>query len=110
MRYYENRNFIKLDGNYDFTMIPNVLVNVFQQYGYKENDITQYLLNNAVIYSTEYFTNVNSAKYRNQNYARHWNTGSWCPTEHRGDFFHFFERHDLMFLYKFVEKVIKSIK
>lgn len=109
MRYYENHNFIKSDGEYDLTIIPIIMANVLEQYGYNKYDKTQCFQDGSVIYSTEYFTNKNSIVYRGKNYAHHWNTNSWIPLEHRGQFFHFFLKHNLMFIYHFVERILAYV-
>lgn len=108
MRYYENRNFIKSDGECDLTIIPTIIANVLEQYGYKKCDEGQCLQYGSIIYSTEYFTNKNSIAYREKNYAHHYNTNTWFFS-HRGKLFHFCYEHNLMKIYNWGERICKLI-
>lgn len=110
MKYYENRNFILPDGSYDLTIIPAIIAVVLKPYGYKTSDETQNFQVDAFVYSSEYFTNKFSVLLREKNYAHHWNTNSWEPLEHRGRVFHFFKKHDLMFIYHFVERIFACMR
>ena len=109
MKYYENRNFIKSDGSFDLTIIPSIMSDIFEKYGYKKSDEVQFLHDNIAIFSTEYFTNTNSSTLRNRNYAHHYNTNAWLFS-HRGRFFFFCRKYKLMRIYYILEYIHKYIR
>ena len=101
---YKKIQFTKADGSIDLQVMPYIVSPLLEKYGYKPIDETQYMAHNMVVFSSSYFANQNAENYDNI-YARHWNANMWTPVDHRGKIFHFFYKHDLMFIYLFIERI-----
>lgn len=109
LEYYNSMYFIREDGSLNIKVMPDIISPILEKYGYKSLDKTQYLNNNMAIFSSAYFANCNALSYE-KIYARHWNTSYWSPKDNRGKIFHFFYRHDLMFIYNFVENILIKLR
>lgn len=101
---YKKIQFTKADGSIDLQVMPYIVSPLLEKYGYKPIDETQYMAHNMVVFSSAYFANRNALNYSNV-YARHWNANTWVPISNRGKIFHFFYRHDLMFIYRAIENI-----
>lgn len=112
LSYYENNHFIDSEGKPIHLVMPKILGEILEPYGYKYEDIEQSLKENIKIYSTKYFCNIISAEYRTFNYAFHNNASYWTYTN-RGPLFHFCWNHGYMKFYNFISLLhlkIKNIK
>ena len=101
---YKKIQFTKADGSIDLQVMPYIVSPLLEKYGYKPIDETQYMAHNMVVFSSSYFANRNAENY-DKIYARHLNANMWTPVDHRGKIFHFFYKHDLMFIYLFIERI-----
>lgn len=107
--YYSQLQFVKENGSLNMKEMPYIVTPILTEYGYEPFDKTQYLSHDMVVFSSAYFANCNALCYDNI-YARHWNTNMWVPRDNRGRVFHFFYSHDLMFIYRFIEKVLSKLR
>jgi hypothetical protein len=106
LKYYDNRHFINESGELDILILPRIMGGILNKYGYKYEDRIQILPFNSRIYSSSYFCNVNSIKYRKRNYAYHINTNTWvCNYSERGILAKFCWKHNLMKIYKKIEYI-----
>lgn len=106
---YGQLQFIKSDGSMNMTVMPDNITPLLDIYGYKPVDETQYLPQNIVVFSSAYFANCNALNYSDI-YARHWNTSYWSPKGNRGKIYHFFYKHDLMFIYQAAENIFLKMR
>lgn len=110
MNYYETHHFIRSDGTRDnqHIVMPTVMSNIAEQYGYEYKNHSQLLNNKIKIYPTSVFNNTLSKDYINplQLYALHQNAGSWIDYSDRGWLFRYCHRHSMMNLYHIIEKII----
>jgi mannosyltransferase OCH1-like enzyme len=104
LKYYDNRHFIKNNGELDQTLLPLIMGRILEKYGYKFEDINQELPYNSKIFSTKYFCNTNSVRYRKQNYAFHKNSNSWASFN-RGSFAKFCWKYGYMQIYRDIERL-----
>lgn len=109
MTIYENRPFLKENGEKDKTVTPILLGSILEHYGFEYKDDTQHLKDDITIYSTKYFCNTNSVKYRKINYAFHINSSYWVFGE-RTKFAQFFWKHNKMGIYHKIANIISKIK
>ena len=107
--YYSQLQFVKKNGSLNMKEMPYIVTPILKEYGYESFDETQYLSHGMVVFSSAYFANCNALSYDNI-YARHWNTNMWVPRDNRGRIFHFFYSHDLMFIYRLIEKVLSNLR
>lgn len=105
LEYYEQQQFINTDGSLNMKVMPDVITPLLQKYGYKYIDSNQYLEENITVFSSAFFANCN-APHTTDIYARHWNTNTWLSKDHRGRIYNFFYKHDLMFIYQWIEKIL----
>ncbi len=110
MNYYETNHFIRSDGTRDnqHIVMPTVMSNIAEQYGYEYKNHVQILNNIIKIYPTSVFNNTLSKDYINplELYALHQNAGSWIDYSDRGWLFQFCHKHGMMNLYHKIEKTI----
>jgi hypothetical protein len=104
LRHYDNRHFIKKNGEFDQTLLPLIMGGILEKYGYKFEDIDQDLQYNSKIFSTKYFCNSNSIKYRKLNYAFHKNSCSWLYTD-RGWLGRTCWKYGYMEIYRTIERL-----
>jgi hypothetical protein len=109
LKYYEGRHFIQEDGSQDMTVLPNIMGNILLKYGYRFEDTEQVLPNNSIIYSTDYFVNVNSVKYKKRNYAFHVNANYWVYSS-RGRITYFCWKHRLMPQREFILNIFHKLQ
>lgn len=107
--YYNQLQFVKADGSLNMKVMPDIISPILEKYGYRPLDETQYFSDNMVVFSSTYFANSNASNYKNI-HARHWNTSYWAPRNNRGKIFHFFFKHDLMFIYLFIERILVKLR
>lgn len=114
LRYYEEKDcFILPDGSFNCKIIPDMMVPFFERIGYRPVNETQYLKDGVTIYSTEYFTNSQSGtgSPNGQLLAHHFNTAGWIDYFHnRGKVYNFFRKHDLLWIFEPIEKLIHKMK
>lgn len=111
MDYYESIPFIKNDGTMDRTPAPDILTPIFiRHYGWVPAEGKAELADNTVVFganeitSSQYPLLPSVALY-------HCNNCSWIPTEPwRGPLYKFCRNHDLMHLYRSIEKLKISKK
>lgn len=111
MEYYENTNFILDNGRLNTTIIGDILASLLEPYGYRRIDETQtyiYKESKIVVYSTKFFIDRFCENTENI-YAKHWGEYSW-GVDHRGKVFKFFKKNDIMFIYEFIERVLRNIQ
>lgn len=117
MSYFENNHYIHSDGTYDnLTMIaPEIYTRVFEKYGFQRTDNEQILSNGIHIYPRNIISNgdyiyiYNKIEYENL-YAIHHNMNSWSITRSpRGYLYEFCYKHNLMNLYRKIEKARKLL-
>lgn len=111
MKYYEQRNFIHENGEYDnkYSVMPWVISSIANRmYGYDYQNKEYHLDDGVTIYSTDYFTNnLCLQEFLNEGtYAIHRNAASWKSMEHRGKLFHFCRKHNLMDFYNRIERFL----
>jgi hypothetical protein len=113
LKYYDNRHFLMADGQKDIVVMPIVMGAVLEKHGYEYKDTNQDLAFDSKIYSTAYFCDGNSVRYRKRNYAFHVNSNYWCYSE-RGPIAKFCWKHRLLPLYLAIEKlrlrIIRKLK
>ena len=107
LKYYQNRNFIFPDGSFDCTMMPRILTNIIQTYGYQQQDETQLLSDGITIYSTHFFDNELVECHHPDIYARHRNYGSWIPSN-RGILYRLAKKYDCIPFYRRLEKLTQN--
>lgn len=108
MTYYELKSFIGKDGTRDnqHIVMPTVMSNFAEQYGYEYINHYQLLNGNITIYPTSVFNNTLSHDIIDSKkiYAVHQNAGSWIDYSNRGWLYRFCRKHDLMNFYNMLEK------
>ena len=118
MSYFENTHFIHEDGRFDNSMIvaPEIYTRPAKKYGFEEVDKEQQLSNGIHIYprtlisNGDYVYTYNIIDYSNL-YAIHHNMNSWdLSRSPRGRLWNFCYKHNLMRLYRFIERTRISIK
>ena len=104
MSFYNENTFDLKRLSKDFVM-PAVISRYAEEFGYKHEN-RQQQLEGITIYPTSFFTNTLHQDTTDPDniYAIHQNAGSWIDYSNRGWFFRFCKKHDLMGLYRFIEK------
>jgi hypothetical protein len=102
LKYYDNRHFILGDGELDMLVLPQIMGHILEKYGYKYEDSYQELPFNTKIFTSKYFCNINSVKYRKRNYAFHVNSNYWVYS-YRGWLGNFCWKYRLLPAYRFIE-------
>lgn len=78
--YYNDRHFIKNDGNLDFTSNVTTITKTFEKKGLKKDNTLQ-TIENFTIYPKEYFCPIDyytkKKKITENTYTIHWFAGSW---------------------------------
>lgn len=106
--FYNSTHFLE-NGKMKIIVMPEVISPILEKWGYKKEDINQNFGKNYKIYSSEYFVNHNSQKYRSKNFAYHINANSWCFT-HRGRLFEFCWKNRLLPIYYICENMLQKIR
>lgn len=113
MEYFENKHFIHNDGSFDNKkiMAPEIYAQRAIKYGFQCEDKEQILSNGIHIYprnilsNGDYIYTYNYIDYSNL-FAVHHNMNSWSFTgKHRGWFYRFCYKHNLMNEYRKIESV-----
>lgn len=111
MKHYESVPFVKKDGSMDRTPAPDILTPVFiKHYGWRPAEGKVELRNNTVVFGSDEIT---SSQYPLLPTVAlyHCNNCSWIPTEPwRSPLYKFCRRHDLMHLYRGLERLKSSKK
>jgi hypothetical protein len=104
LKHYDHRHFIMEKGELDMVVLPLIVGKIIAKYGYKFEDTEQTLPFNSKIFSTEYFCNVNSVKYRKRNYAFHVNSNFWVYSD-RGLFGNLCWKYRFLPTYKYIQNL-----
>ena len=102
LRHYQASHFT------DETVIQERITRVAEAgWGYRRENVFQGLRDGMAIYPTAYYTNtlVPDTARHDLLHAVHHNAASWMDFPHRGTLFHFCRRHDLMGLYRALERL-----
>lgn len=106
MDYYESVPFVKSDGSMDRTPAPDILTPIFiKHYGWNRTEGKAELADKTVVFGADEIT---SSQYPLKPTVAlyHCNNCSWIPTEPwRSPLYKFCRSHDLMYLYRCLEKL-----
>lgn len=107
MSFYHNNAF-SLDSLSSKFVMPVVISNYAEKYGYKYENKKQQL-DGITIYPTSVFTNTLHQDTSNpaELYAIHQNNGSWIDYSNRGWLFKLCKKNDMINLYHTIEKIFK---
>lgn len=75
---YDEKHFLLDDGSLDTTPIPTTMKPLFLSMGWKPEDTTQVLEDNAIVLSTDYIANTNCER-KSSVKLYHLNNRSWIP-------------------------------
>jgi hypothetical protein len=110
MDYYKKREFILPNGELDYTVMPDVMADILEPWGYERKNTLQELTSGITIYPTQFFINCNN-QFCPDIYAQHRNYNSWVSTEdNRGKLYKFFKTYDLMTVYHAIELIVRKLK
>lgn len=107
MEYYHPLNFKLSDSSIGVVQV--VATKLLSPFGYEQCDKEQ-VVQDVHIYPTEYFANVVTVKDKKAIYSLHHFDGSWNDGDNRGIVFKYCRRHDLMHIYRAVEKIISKLR
>lgn len=113
--YYNDLHFENKDGSINRIEMPLQISSIAEKsWGYNHVDMSQNLKDGITIYPSSVFSGNNDPRayqHRDQLYAYHHTVASWVDAEtelsHRGRFFHFCHKHDMMRFYGWVERINK---
>ena len=81
LKYYENRHFVKSDGKFDVLPLPQVLMKVMANNGWKWSKIGESVANSVEIFSSDYFSPKSYQDGKiyltEKSYCIHHFAGSW---------------------------------
>lgn len=100
---YRDAYFSKV--NVPVGIVQVMATRVLEPFGYVRADNIQ-TIQDVKIYSTEFFTNVDDYDGKDDLYSLHHFDGSWNDSPKRGKFFKFCRKHDLMHIYRWIEKTL----
>lgn len=106
--YYNDKPFRNDNNQITGGTVQAVATIIGQKYGFKKENINQQLNNGAKIFNTDYFCNLTNRNISKSIYSLHHFDGSWS-TEERGKLFQFCKKHDLLHIYRAIERVIHKM-
>lgn len=107
--WYKDKPFRMADGSISGGVVQVVATQILEKHGYKGENIEQDVAG-VKIFPNSIFTNVSTPYDRKSIYTLHHFDGSWTDTSSRGHVFKFCRKHDLMHLYKAIEKFERLFK
>lgn len=105
--WYRDKPFRLSDGTIPGGVVQVVATSVLEPYGYRRVNECQ-TVRDVRIYSTEYFANVTTVDKGKTLFSLHHFDGSWNDSPSRGFLFRFCRKHDLMHIYRALEKIRKK--
>lgn len=105
MEYYHDKPFHDADGNITGGVVQVVATKILEKYGYIRKDSNQTISSDIIIYSTDYFANIENHKKGDDIHTLHHFDGSWTDQSKRGFIYKFARKYDLMNIYRKVEKL-----
>jgi len=105
--WYKDKQFRKPNGDVTGGTVQWVASTIADRYGFKRVNECQQLENGAMVYSTDYFCNISNTVVGGQTYSLHHFDGSWVDYNDRGFLYRFCRKHDLLHIYKWIEKILK---
>lgn len=105
--FYKDKPFRNLDGSIPGGVVQVVATRVLEPFGYKRENRNQEI-NNVKIYDTNYFANITTEEKGSDLYSLHHFDGSWTDESKRGKLYKWCRKHDMMHIYRWIEKNIKK--
>lgn len=103
MDWYNGKPFRMENGAITGDVVQGVATNILEPYGYSRENILQQV-DDVMIYPNTFFTNKSFEFDRSKIYTLHHFDGSWTDDSSRGWLFKFCRKHDLMHVYRMLEK------
>lgn len=106
--YYNDKPFRMDDGRITGGTVQAVSSIIADEYGFKRINESQTLSNGVKIFSTDYFCNISNKLTPGKTYSLHHFDGSWVDYTDRGFLYRFCRQHDLLHIYKWLEKLLNK--
>ena len=104
MEFYHDKPFRLNDGSIPGGVVQLVATMILEPYGYIRKNCNQ-TINDISIYDTSFFANITTPNNKLSLYSLHHFDGSWTDEGNRGHIFKFCRRHDLLHIYRALEKL-----
>lgn len=101
--YYQDRCFVKENGDLDLTPIPTIMFPVLEKYGWKPEDSNQEISGNGLVLSTDHIANTNCERKASVR-LYHLNNRSWIPLTPKEKVIRVLTRLGVKKLYKAIMK------
>lgn len=108
--YYNDKAFRLEDGRITGGTVQAISSIIAEKYGFRRVDENQVLNNGVNVFSTKYFCNISNKIDKKTIYSLHHFDGSWVDYSDRGIFYRFCRRHDMLHVYKGLEKLVQKLK
>lgn len=105
MDYYNDKIFRRSDGKITGGTVQAVASKIADNYGFRRVNENQALSNGVNVYSTDFFCNISNPVRKGYTYSLHHFDGSWVDYSDRGFLYRFCRKHDLLHIYKWLEKI-----
>lgn len=107
--FYKDKPFRQENGEIPGGVVQVVATWALEPFGYKRVNKNQQI-KDVKIYDTNYFANITTRQKGRNIYSLHYFDGSWTDDSKRGKIYKFCRKHDLMHIYRKLEKLPKFMK
>lgn len=108
--FYKDKSFRMNDGRITGGTVQAISSIIADKYGFQRINENQTLSNGIKVFSTDYFCNISNPIKKGTLYSLHHFDGSWVDYSNRGFLYRFCRKHDLIHLYKGVERTLNKLK